>query len=300
MKESHNFDHSHNHGNKNMKYTFITFILNLCFASIELLGFILTGSMILYSSSIHDFGDSFTLFFTMIIEKKANSGRDLKYTYGYRRYSLIGALINYSILFFGSIFAILELLERFGTTNIFNANILIIISLVGISVNIIGFLLVNRDNSLSNKSLAQNLFSDILNFIVIFVSSILIKFFDIYFFDIIFSFLFSIYFISISIKAFFKMFNILMQAIPEDIKYDDIMQTIQNFSFVKDVHDLHIWNLDSEDYILTVHIVLEDNLSDVDIMTFKEIIRNKLEELNINHSTIEIDNIQSAKDNGEI
>lgn len=300
MKESHNFDHSHAHTNQNMKAILITFLLNFGFAIIELITFLFTGSMIMYTSSIHDFGDTITLLFTLIIEGKANSGRDNKYTYGYRRYSLIAAIINYSILFFGSIFALLELLERYSNPNTFNPNLLIGISVLGMIINICGFILVKRGSGLSKKSLSENLFSDIVNFAIILFSSLLIKFFNFYFFDIIFSFGFSIYFIIISIKAFREMFEIIMQAIPKEIDYNEILATILEFDFVKDAHDLHIWNLDSEDYILTVHIVLEDNLDDGEIMKFKDLIREKLELKNINHSTIEIDNLTYAVKNGEL
>lgn len=300
MKLSHNYDHSHEHDNQNIKPIIITFALNLIFAAIELIGFFFSGSMILYSSSIHDLGDSATLFATILIENKANNGRDEKYSYGYRRFTLIGSIINYTILGFGSIFAIFESITKLINLQSFDPHILLYVSLIGIIINVVGFKLVNVGSSISNKALAANLFADIANFIAIFISSLLIINFDLYILDPLFSILFSLYLIYISIKAFIQIFKIIMQAIPETLSYSQIKMEILSHDFILDVHDIHIWDLDSEDYIFTAHIVVKDNLNDTQIMDIKEHIRHDLEKHDINHSTIEVDTITHAIYNGEL
>lgn len=300
MKNSHNYDHSHVHDNESLKPIFITFILNLIFAIIEFIGFMFSGSMILYSSSIHDIGDSTTLFATLLIERKANNGRDKKYSYGYRRFTLIGSTINYTILGLGSIFAILESISKLINLETFDPYILLYTSVLGIIINIVGFKLVNTGSSISNKALAANLFADIANFIAIFISSLLIINFDLYILDPLFSIVFSVYLIVISCKAFKHIFKIIMQAIPENIDYQTIKEEILSHQFILDVHDIHIWDLDSEDYIFTAHIVVQDNLNDTQIMDIKEHIRNDLEKYEINHSTIEVDTLTHAIFNGEV
>ncbi len=299
MKISHNYDHSHAHSNQNLKPIFITFILNLSFAIIEFIGFILSGSMILYSSSIHDIGDSITLLATLFIEKKSNSGRDNTYTYGYRRYTLVGSTINYSILIFGGISAIIASTINLLNPHHFDPHILLYTSLIGIVINVIGFQLVNSGEGLTNRSLAANLFADIANFIAIAISSLLILWLDIYILDSIFSIIFSIIIIYHSLKSFRHIFKIIMQATPEEIDYEHIKKHIMLNKSVVDIHDIHIWDLDSEDYIFTAHLVVADGLDDNQLMVIKESIRNDLEVYKINHSTIEIDNITNAIKNGE-
>ncbi len=300
MNVSHNYEHSHIHDNNSLKPILITFFLNVTFAIIEFIGFMFSGSMILYSSSIHDIGDSATLFATLLIERKANNGRDHKYSYGYRRFTLIGSIINYTILGIGSCFAILESVHKLLHLETFDPYILLYTSILGIIINIIGFKLVNTGNSISNKALAANLFADIANFIAIFISSLLIINFDLYILDPLFSIAFSIYLIVISLKAFKHIFKIVMQAIPEGIDYEHIKQDIMGHEFILDVHDIHIWDLDSEDYIFTAHIVVKDNLLDTELMDMKEHIRKDLEHYKINHSTIEVDTLTHAKYNGEL
>lgn len=300
MRQSHNYEHSHIHGNQSLKPILITFILNVTFAIIEFIGYLFSGSMILYSSSIHDIGDSATLFATLLIERKANNGRDHKYSYGYRRFTLIGSIINYTILGVGSAFAILESIDKLINLTPFDPYILLYTSILGIIINVIGFKLVNTGNSISNKALAANLFADIANFIAIFISSILMITLDLYILDPLFSIVFSLYLIVISLKAFKHIFKIVMQAIPEGIDFDTIRTEIMAHEFILDVHDIHIWDLDSEDYIFTAHIVVKDGLRDTEIMDMKEHIRIDLEHHNINHSTIEVDTITHAKYNGEL
>ncbi|WOO87709.1 cation diffusion facilitator family transporter [Mollicutes bacterium LVI A0039] len=300
MDKSHNYDHSHTHDNQNLKPIMITFILNVLFAIIEFIGFLFSGSMILYSSSIHDIGDSATLFATLLIERKANNGRDSIFTYGYRRFTLIGSIINYTILGVGSTFAIIESIQKLTNLEPFDPYILLYTSALGIVINLVGFKLVNTGQSISNKALAANLFADIANFIAIFISSIIIINFDTYILDPLFSIVFSIYLIVISLKAYAKIFKMIMQAIPENIDYEQIRNAIIKHKFILDAHDIHIWDLDSEDYILTVHIVVKDNLNDTQIMEIKEHIRRDLETFKINHSTIEVDTLTHAKFNGEL
>lgn len=300
MKVSHNYNHSHKHDNASVKPIFIAFLLNIIFAAIEFIGFLFSGSMILFSSSIHDIGDSTTLFATVLIEKKANNGRDEKYSYGYRRFSLIGSTINYTILLLGSVFAIFESIKKLFYIEVFDPRILMYVSLVGILINIIGFKLVNTNSSLTSRALAANLFSDIVNFIAIFISSLFILNFHFYLLDPLFSIGFSLYLIWISVKAFLEIFKIIMQAIPDEIEYNMIKNEILDHEFILDVHDIHIWDLDSEDIIFTAHIVVQDSLNDTQLMEIKEHIRQDLEEHGINHSTIEIDTITHSKYLGEI
>ena len=80
-------NHSHNHGSKNI---LVAFILNATFAAIELVGGYLTNSIAIYSDALHDFGDSLlTLLFACFSEKLSQKDPDAKFTYGYKRFSVL-------------------------------------------------------------------------------------------------------------------------------------------------------------------------------------------------------------------
>ena len=92
----HNHNHSHHHEDvKNIK---VAFFLNLLFTIIEFVGGFLTNSVAILSDAVHDLGDSFSLGLSWYFQKVAKRPRTKSYTYGYKRFSLLGAIINSVIL----------------------------------------------------------------------------------------------------------------------------------------------------------------------------------------------------------
>ena len=80
----------------------ITFLLNFFFSIFEFIGGIFTGSIAIISDAVHDFGDSFSIGTSFLLEKKSNKQPDEKYTYGYARFSVLGSVITTLVLLVGS------------------------------------------------------------------------------------------------------------------------------------------------------------------------------------------------------
>lgn len=300
MKESHNYEHSHTHISKNGKNIIITILLNFSFAIIEFIGYLFTGSVSLYSSAIHDLGDVSILLASFFIERFSLKGRSKKYTYGYRRFTLVASIINCTILIIGSFFIFKESLLRLLHPVAIDAKLIVYIAIIGIFINYAGVKLLGKDTSKLNKSLILNLKADIYNFIALLLGSILILFFDVFFIDSLFAILVALKMLVEVYKEIRDIFATLMQSVPQELDVDDIEQIIRLDKRILDVHDIHIWNLDGEDYILTCHIVLADSTKVKEMMKLKEELKLRLEEYKINHATIEVDNYFQAVENGEI
>ena len=101
--------HIHSHGTGNLK---TAFFINTIFAVIELIGGLLTNSVAILSDALHDFGDSLSLGTAWYLQGKSQKERNDTYTYGYKRFSLLGAFINSIVLIIGSVFIIREAIER--------------------------------------------------------------------------------------------------------------------------------------------------------------------------------------------
>ncbi|MDD4922450.1 MAG: cation diffusion facilitator family transporter, partial [Bacteroidales bacterium] len=102
--------HTHTHGaGKNLAFVFI---LNLSFCIIELFGGLLTNSIAILSDALHDFGDSFSLGLAWYFQKVSKKKPDARYTYGYKRFSTLSALLNALVLLAGSGFVLYESLQR--------------------------------------------------------------------------------------------------------------------------------------------------------------------------------------------
>ncbi|MDO9545788.1 MAG: cation transporter, partial [Pelolinea sp.] len=81
-------NHNHNHNEDNLK---LAFFLNLGFAIAEVIGGYYTNSIAIIADALHDIGDSVTLAISWRLEKLAKKEGDEKYSYGYKRYSLLSA-----------------------------------------------------------------------------------------------------------------------------------------------------------------------------------------------------------------
>ena len=97
---------------KSEKNILTAFILNVAFSIFELIGGIFTNSISIISDAVHDFGDALSIGISLILEKISKKKPDEKYTYGYARYSVLGALITTIVLTIGSIFVILGGINR--------------------------------------------------------------------------------------------------------------------------------------------------------------------------------------------
>lgn len=300
MKESHNYNHDHLHTDRSAKGVIITMFLNMFFAFLELIAFFFSNSIAMQSSALHDFGDSLILFFTFLIEKFSFRGRDLRYTYGYRRFSLVASILNAVILLTGSTFILLEIADRLQNPQPVNAGIMIVFSILGILVNITGTYFVSRDKSETSKQLTLNLKADIFNFIGMLIASITIYFFNILILDTLFSGVVAVIMIVEVSKSIRRIFLMLMQAAPDDVDIEEVKSYILAHEQVIDAHDIHIWNLDGEDYIMSFHLVVKNDTSLIDLMNVKEEIKIGLEQFKINHTTIEVDNEFQAIKNGEL
>ncbi|MGL4492774.1 MAG: cation diffusion facilitator family transporter, partial [Tannerellaceae bacterium] len=109
MAHNHSHNHTHSHSEKNILFAFF---LNLFFAIIEVLGGIYTNSVAIISDAVHDFGDSISLGITWFLEKKSKQKSDNRFTYGYRRFSLLGAIFISFVLMISTFFVIKESIER--------------------------------------------------------------------------------------------------------------------------------------------------------------------------------------------
>ncbi len=117
---------------KNIK---IAFFLNLCFSIFELIGGIFTNSISIISDSVHDFGDCISIGISYFFEKKSKRKPDNKYTYGYLRYSLMGALITSFVLLLGSTLVLYNAIPRLFNPEDVNYNGMLIFALFGVAIN---------------------------------------------------------------------------------------------------------------------------------------------------------------------
>ena len=274
---------------KTEKNILIAFLLNLSFSILEIVGGLFTNSIAIVSDAIHDFGDSISIGVSYLLEKKSKKKPDNKYTYGYTRYSVLGAIITNTILILGSILVIYNAITRIINPEDINHNGMIIFAIIGAIVNIIAAYATKEGDSLNQKAVNLHMLEDVLGWLVVLVGAIIIKFTNITIIDPILSILVAIYILVNATKSFKKIFDLFLEKTPEDIEIEEIKHHILEIKGVIDVHHIHIWSIDGYSNYATMHVVTDTKK----INELKHSIKEELSEHGISHTTIEIEDKDS-------
>ncbi|MDR2534196.1 MAG: cation diffusion facilitator family transporter [Tannerellaceae bacterium] len=283
---SHNHAHHHHDAEGNIRFAFV---LNLLFGIIEIVGGTLTNSVAIISDAIHDLGDSFSLGLAWYFQKISKRGRDARYSYGYRRFSLVGALINAAVLFAGSLFVIVESIRRLAQPEEADAQGMFWLAALGVIVNGAAMLRMRRGASLNEKTVSLHLLEDVLGWVAVLIGSAVMMLTHFPTLDPLLSLGISAYVLFNIYRNLKQLLNVILQGSPANPSLNEVEAAITKAEGALGIHDLHIWSMDGEYNILSVHIVVKPGLGAAQISQLKQKVKQSLRELNINHATLEIE-----------
>ncbi len=283
--------HSHSHsslqGNPSADSNIrMAFFLNLGFSIIEIIGGFFTNSIAIISDALHDLGDSFSLAMAWYFQRLSKKKRDWRFSYGYKRFSVLGALINSLVLLTGSIFIIYASIQRLIAPQETNARGMLILAVIGILFNGLAMLRLKKGKSLNERAVALHLLEDVLGWIAVLIASIVMMFFDLPILDPLLSLAISCYILFNIYRNIKDVMKVMLQGVPNNINEAEIRELIASTPGVQSVHDLHIWTMDGEYNILTTHIILSP---EAEVYPLKQEIKEKLKSAGIHHPTIEIE-----------
>ena len=188
MSNTHN--HSHNHSEGNIK---IAFFLNLGFTIVEIIGGLYTNSLAILSDALHDLGDSLSLGLSWYFQRLSKKGSTKKFSYGYKRFSLLGAIINSIVLVVGSIFILSKAIPELFNPEETNAQGMLYLAILGVVVNGAAVFKLRKGKSLNEKVVSLHLLEDVLGWVAVLIGSIVMIYFDLPFVDPLLSILISIF-----------------------------------------------------------------------------------------------------------
>jgi len=290
MSHSHNHSHDHHydHHHSSIGNIKVAFLLNTGFAILELFGGLYTNSIAILSDSLHDFGDSLSLGLSYYFQKKSAKKRDENFSYGYKRFSLLGAFINSLVLIVGSVFIIQELIQRFAHPEPSDAKGMFIFALIGVAVNGAAMLRLRKGRSINERVISLHFLEDILGWVAVLIGSMVMMFVEVPLLDPILSLLITCFILFNVYKNMKAAFRIILQGVPENVDVNAIHKKITSLKGVNDVHDLRAWTMDGDYNVLTLHVVTDEN-TPAGIEDLKKEVRHSLEHMNIAHTTIEIE-----------
>ncbi|MCB0369836.1 MAG: cation transporter [Bdellovibrionales bacterium] len=250
-------DHHHHHHHDNQSSALgMAFLLNVCFALIEIVGGIWTNSVAIISDAIHDFGDALAIGLAWYLEKKSKKAADNNFSYGYKRLSTLSALITGITLLVGSVLVLINSLPRLFHPEQPKVDGMIFLALLGVVVNGIAALRVAKGHSLNSKMISLHLIEDILGWVIVLIAAIVMKF--VYFpeIDAILAIILSLWVMKNVFKGLKSSLQIFLQRTPVELSPEAIIKKLQTVSGVKSIHHLHLWSLDGNQHILTSHVVM--------------------------------------------
>lgn len=283
---AHNHDHhSHNSG-QNLK---LAFFLNLGFTIFEIIGGFYVNSVAILSDAIHDLGDSLSLGTAWYLDKKSKNKADSNFSFGYARFSLLGALINSLVLIAGSIFVIYQAVGRILKPEHSNAEGMIVFAIIGILINGYAAWKMSGGKSLNEKVVSWHLLEDVLGWLAVLIVAIVLTFKDIHYLDPALSLLITAYILWGVIKRLKETLFVFLQGIPKDIDLEEIKHRIETLENVQSLHHTHIWSLEGENHVFTTHLKLASINDFNQVMKIKSETKAILQEYKFSHYTIEVE-----------
>lgn len=273
----------------------IAFILNLLFSILEFFGGFFTKSVAIMSDAIHDMGDALSIGVSYFLEKRSKKDPDENYTFGYVRYSVLGAFITTTILTVGSILVIASSVRRIITPVDINYNGMIIFAVFGTIINFLAAFFTRDGDSLNQKAVNLHMLEDVLGWVVVLIGSIIMKFTDISLIDAIMSIGVALFILINSVKNLKSILDLFLEKIPNNVNIQELKDHILKIKGVDGVHHIHVWCLDEVNVYATMHIVTEEK----NISKLKKSIREEIAEHGIKHVTIEIEDRDSICEDKE-
>jgi len=264
----------------------IAFFLNLSYAIVEFIAGGIFGSSAVLADSVHDLGDAIAIGISAFLESISNREEDSHYTLGYKRFSLLGAMVTAVILMTGSVLVILENITKIFHPQPVNDEGILWLGIIAVTINVLASLVVRKGKTKNESILSLHFLEDTLGWIAVILMALILRFTDWYILDPLLSLVISFYILSKAIPRFWSTLKIFLDAVPEGVNIQKIETDLAELEHVASINQLNLWTMDGLEKNAIVHVCLE-HVKHMEVC--KESIRNLLKESGFQNITIEVD-----------
>ena len=269
------------------KYTvWVAFFLNLSYAIVEFIAGGIFGSSAVIADSVHDLGDAIAIGISAFLETISNREEDRQYTLGYKRFSLLGALVTAVILITGSILVILENITKLFNPQPVNDEGILWLGIIAVSINVLASLVVRKGKTKNESILSLHFLEDTLGWLAVILMAIILRFTDWYILDPLLSLAISFFILSKALPRFWSTLKIFLDAVPEGVDIQKIKTDLAELDHVASINQLNLWTMDGLEKNAIVHVCLKEMEH---METCKESIRIFLKDCGFQNITIEVD-----------
>lgn len=290
MGHNHSHNHSHTHPDLKGTHLFISIILNVLITVAQVIGGLISGSLALLSDALHNFSDVISLIISFIAEKLSKRKASFQKTFGYKRAEILAAFINAATLIIVAVLLVFEAIERFQDPKKIESNLVIWLSVIAILGNGFSVLLLRKDSeaNMNMKSAYLHLLTDMMASIAVLIGGLLMKYYEVFWVDSVLTFAIALYLIWMGIDLLKNSTKVLMLFTPDSTPVSKIVEEINTFESIKNVHHVHIWQLNEDEIHLEAHIDFND---DITLSQF-DVILHRIEDLLLHKYDINHVNIQ--------
>ena len=274
------------------KYTvWVAFFLNLSYAIVEFIAGGIFGSSAVLADSVHDLGDAIAIGISAFLESISNREEDSHYTLGYKRFSLLGAMVTAVILMTGSVLVILENIAKIFHPQPVNDEGILWLGIIAIIINVLASLVIRKGQTKNESILSLHFLEDTLGWVAVILMAIVLRFTDWYILDPLLSLAISFFILSKALPRFWRTLKIFLDAVPEGVDIQKIKTDLAELDHVASINQLNLWTMDGLEKNAIVHVCLKEMEH---METCKESIRIFLKDCGFQNITIEVDaNLES-------
>ena len=290
--------HHHHHEITNLNKAFVVgIILNTAFVTAEVVVGWSSSSLALLSDAGHNATDVFSLLLSMFAFKASKAKATNKYTYGFKRATILNSLINAILLLFVTGAIVWEGVVRLKNPVHIPGVLVSVVAFMGIFVNGISafYFFKDKEKDINVKGAYLHLLSDTLVSFGVVLTGVVIYFTQWFWIDTVVSFVIAIMILTSTWQLLTDSIRLALDGVPRNVDIKRVQEAILEYDEVCSIHHIHIWALSSSENALTAHVVVQNS----DITVFekaKHSIKHTLEHLNIHHSTFEIESIACSQE----
>ena len=254
----HSHDHSHAHvaSHDSSRNIAIAFLLNFGFAIIELFGGWWTQSIAIQADAIHDFGDSLVLAAALGLQFWSSAAARGRYTFGFKRLSLLSALGTSLVLVVGSFFICVKAVERIFAPITPELNGMLLLAVVGVLVNGFAAWKMGHGVTQNEKALSWHMIEDLLGWIAVLIGSLVMRYVNAPWIDPVLSLIISGIVITGAMRNLWASSELFLQAAP-NIQLEHLKDELAKVPGLKSLNDFKVWSLDGAHHVASIHASLE-------------------------------------------
>lgn len=256
--QGHSHDHDHSHVPQSLRALVLVIILTSVIFFAELIGGLVSGSMALLADAMHMLSDSTGLIIALVAMLIGRKAASASATYGYRRVEVFAAMINATVVSVISVGIVIQAISRLGGGAEINTGLMLLVAGIGFVANGISALVLMRHQhgNLNMRGAFLHVLSDMLASVAVIIAGLVIRYTGWEFADTIASLLIAAIILPRSLQLLRDAVGVLLERVPRGVDTDRIAAELTDLDEVEAVHDLHVWSLDGNDMLATVHVVV--------------------------------------------